>query len=103
MPKNPASRVPHKHRDADTGAGGAQSTAPPPALISATSLSGVTGVWLMRTPNGARASSIAEMTAAAAGIVLTSPAPLAPSGLRGDGVSLKSVSIGGTSVALGSR
>src|SRR5438105_190122 len=57
-----------------------------PVWINSTSFCGVTGAWLMRTPNGRSASSTAEITAAAAGIVLTSPAPLAPSGFKGDGV-----------------
>src|SRR5262249_10062341 len=74
-----------------------------PLRISSTSLCGVTGVCAMRTPKGCKACSIAEMIAAAAGIVLTSPAPLAPSGLSGDGVSLNSAVIAGTSVALGSK
>src|SRR5262245_37823386 len=74
-----------------------------PLAISSTSFCGITGVCAMCTPNGCNASSMAEITAAAAGIVLTSPAPLAPSGLSGDGVSLKSVLIAGTSVALGNR
>ena len=55
---------------------------------SSTSFAGVTGVCAMRTPKGCSASSMAEITAAAVGMVLTSPAPLAPSGLSGDGVSL---------------
>ena len=59
-----------------------------PLPISSTSLAGVIGVWAMRTPNGCSASSMAEITAAAVGMVQTSPAPLAPSGLSGDGVSL---------------
>ena len=58
-----------------------------PAAISSTSFAGVTGVCAMRTPKGCSASSMAEMTAAAVGMVETSPAPLAPSGLSGDGVS----------------
>ena len=59
-----------------------------PFPISSTSLAGVIGVCAMRTPNGCNASSMAEITAAAVGMVPTSPAPLAPSGLSGDGVSL---------------
>ena len=59
-----------------------------PLAMSSTSLAGVTGVCAMRTPKGCSASSMAEITAAAVGIVLTSPAPLAPSGLSGDGVCL---------------
>ena len=56
--------------------------------MSSTSFCGMIGVCAMRTPKGCNASSMAEITAAAAGMVLTSPAPLAPSGLSGDGVSL---------------
>jgi hypothetical protein len=59
-----------------------------PLPMSSTSFWGVTGVCAMRTPKGCNASSMAEITAAAVGMVLTSPAPLAPSGLSGDGVSL---------------
>src|SRR6185437_3782348 len=73
------------------------------AAINSKIRCGGSGVWVMRTPNGDSASSIAPITAAAAGIVPTSPAPLAPSGLSGDGVCLNSVSITGTSVAPGSR
>ena len=58
-----------------------------PLAMSSTSFGGVIGVCAMRTPKGCNASSMAEMTAAAVGMVLTSPAPLAPSGLSGDGVS----------------
>src|SRR5262249_10186739 len=86
--------------------GSTQPTDHMPAFASAISSRircGVSGVCVMRTPNGASASSIAEITAAAAGIVPTSPAPLAPSGLSGDGVCLNSVSIAGTSTAPGSR
>ncbi len=63
----------------------------------------MTGVCAIRTLNGESASSIAEITAAAVGMVLTSPAPLAPSGLSGEGVSLNSVAICGTSVEVGIR
>jgi hypothetical protein len=59
-----------------------------PLPMSSTSFWGVTGVCAMRTPKGCNASSMAEITAAAVGMVLTSPAPLAPSGLSGDGVSV---------------
>ena len=62
---------------------------------------GVTGLWAMRTPSGCRASSIADTTAAAAGMVPTSPAPLAPSGLSGDGVCMKRVSNIGNAGAVG--
>src|SRR5262249_40984449 len=58
-----------------------------PPVMSSTSFCGVTGVCAMRTPKGLSASSMAEITAAAVGMVETSPAPLAPSGLSGDGVS----------------
>ena len=46
------------------------------------------GICAIRTPNGDSASSIAEITAAAAGMTPTSPTPLTPSGLCGDGDSL---------------
>src|SRR5215467_12758280 len=70
--------------------------------ISSKIFCGVIGVCAIRTWNGESASSIAEITAAAVGMVLTSPAPLAPSGLSGEGVSLNSVAILGTSVEVGS-
>src|SRR5262249_43577944 len=57
-----------------------------PLAMSSTSLCGVTGVCAMRTPKGCKASSMAEITAAAVGMVLTSPAAWARGGLRGDGV-----------------
>ena len=59
-----------------------------PCAISSTSSCGVTGICAMRTSNGDSASSIAEITAAAAGMTPTSPTPLTPSGLCGDGDSL---------------
>ena len=58
------------------------------AAISSTSLCGMMGTWAMCTPNGVSASSTAEMIAAAAGMVPTSPTPFTPSGLSGEGVSL---------------
>lgn len=49
---------------------------------------GEIGALSMRTPNSDNASSTAEMIAAAAGIVPTSPTPFTPSGLFGDGLSM---------------
>src|SRR5262249_30533197 len=79
----------------------AQPLTPPP--INSTSFCGVIGVCAMRTPNAASASSMAEIIAGAAGTVPPSPAPLAPSGLSGEGVCLKRVLIAGTSIGLGRR
>src|SRR5260370_26824183 len=44
-----------------------------PSAISSTSFCGVTGLCAMYTPNGCNASSIAEITAAAAAMLLASP------------------------------
>src|SRR2546425_12099573 len=62
---------------------------------------GVTGVSVMRTPNDASASSIALAMAAGGEMAPPSPSPLAPSGLRGDGNSRWTVSIGGGAAGLG--
>src|SRR5207249_11687908 len=62
---------------------------------------GVTGVSVIRTSNGASASSIALAMAAGGEMAPPSPSPLAPSGLRGDGNSRWTVSIGGRSSAFG--
>ena len=59
-----------------------------PERIISTNFIGVSGTWPIRTLNGVSASSTAEISAAAAGIVPASPTPLTPSGLSGDGVSL---------------
>ena len=64
---------------------------------------GPIGVSVMWTPNPSSACSIALMIAAAAGITPHSPTPFTPSGLRGDGETWLISSIGGSSVALGSR
>ena len=57
----------------------------------------------MRVIGKPSASEIAEANSAADGITPASPAPLIPSGFRGDGVSRWSVSITGTSEAYGIR
>src|SRR2546428_7074634 len=62
---------------------------------------GVTGVSVTRTPNDASASSMALAIAAGGEMAPPSPSPLAPSGLRGDGNSRWTVSIGGRSWAFG--
>ena len=56
-----------------------------------------------RTPNGASASSTALAMAAGGEIAPPSPMPLRPSGFRGDGYSRCTVSIGGSSIAVGTR
>ena len=58
------------------------------ARIISTIFIGVSGTWPIRTLNGVSASSTAEISAAAAGMVPASPTPLTPSGLSGEGVSL---------------
>ena len=55
------------------------------------------------TPNGARASSMAEMMQAIAGIVPPSPAPFAPIGLSEEAISRCSISTRGISGAVGKR
>ena len=64
--------------------------------------SGVAGMsrWVM--PNGERASTTALTTAGVEPMVPASPMPLAPSGLRGVGVTVRSSSKGGKSTARGS-
>jgi hypothetical protein len=64
---------------------------------------GVSGACDMLTPRSASASSTAEITAAATGIVPPSPTPFTPSGLSGEGLSWKRSYILGVSVAAGSR
>ena len=61
----------------------------------------VTGPSVMRTPNGAKASSIALASAAGGEMAPPSPTPFTPSGLRGDGCSRCTVSMNGSSSARG--
>jgi hypothetical protein len=68
-------------------------------FTSATMRSGLIGASLRLTPNGASAFSTAPMMAAIAAMVPPSPAPLSPSGLSGDGVSVWVMAIGGMSAA----
>jgi hypothetical protein len=56
---------------------------------------------MLRTPNGCSASTTAFQTAGVEPIAPDSPMPFAPSGLRGDGVCVRSVSKFGRSPALG--
>jgi hypothetical protein len=58
---------------------------------------------MWRTPRGARASTTALCTAGVEPMVPDSPMPLAPSGLRGVGVSVWAVSKLGISAAEGKR
>ena len=57
------------------------------ATIDCQTRSGVAGMSMWRTPRWASASTTAFWTAGVAPIVPDSPIPLAPSGLRGVGVS----------------
>src|SRR4051794_37283570 len=86
------------HRDEPGDDGGAS-----PAAIIANKSCGVTGISLIRTPNGASAFSTAEMIAPPAGTHPDSPTPFTPSGLSGEGNSRIWTSIFGTSIAPGSR
>src|SRR5262245_39370300 len=63
--------------------------------------SGLKGISRCVTPNGARASMMAFATAGPAPMVPASPQPLAPRGLTGVGVTVRSVSRVGTMGALG--
>ncbi len=63
---------------------------------------GVSGMSRNVTPSGRRASMTAFVTAAVAAIVPASPTPLTPSVFVGDGVSVRSVSNDGISLAVGS-
>lgn len=58
------------------------------ALTNSTTRCGLSGVSLIRTPNGESACSTAPTIAAMAAMVPPSPAPFTPSGLSGDGVSV---------------
>src|SRR5205085_1487259 len=68
----------------------------------ATMADGVSGRRVTVTPNGARASATALMTAGGAPMAPPSPTPLKPPG-PGLGVSMWPYSIVGTSAAVGSR
>ena len=56
-----------------------------------------------RTPKGASASQIALTIVGGDPTVADSPIPLAPIGWCGEGVTVKSVSQSGTSIAVGMR
>ena len=63
---------------------------------------GVAGMSMFSTPRCERASTTAFHTAGVAPMAPDSPMPLAPSGFRGDGVSVREVSNIGSSAAVGS-
>src|SRR5262249_1130959 len=69
--------------------------------IRAATLAAVNGVSVTHAPKGASASSTALAMAAGGEIAPPPPRPLTPSGLRGEGYSRCTVSIGGRSSALG--
>src|SRR3954470_9000563 len=64
----------------------------PDEFIAVHSFSGVSGMSMWPTPNGASASSTALQIAGGEAMVPVSPAPLTPSGLTGVGVTVRSVS-----------
>jgi hypothetical protein len=64
---------------------------------------GEAGMGTSFTPSPDRASTMALMTAGAAPMVPASPMPFTPSGLVGEGVTVWSVTIDGTSEAAGIR
>src|SRR5437660_626300 len=63
--------------------------------------SGLSGISISLTLSGASASSTALTTAGGAPRQPASPTPFAPSGLKGDGVSTRSVINSGTCVEIG--
>src|SRR5438270_474156 len=76
---------------------------PPLRCISCQTFSGVAGIVMSLTPNGASASTTALITAALDAIVPASPTPLVPSGLTGLGVTVAASSNVGRSAAVGTR
>ncbi len=64
---------------------------------------GVIGARAMRTSNGVSASSIADANTAGAGITPHSPTPLTPYSFSGEGVSVWTTSMRGSSGAVTSR
>ena len=62
---------------------------------------GVSGMSMWAMPNGASASITALATAAVDAIAPASPAPFTPSGLTGDGVTVRSSSNAGSWSAFG--
>src|SRR5205085_8099780 len=73
------------------------------ASISRTISLGLSGVRLIRTSNGASASSIAAATAAGEPIAPASPTPFMPPGMSGESVSWCDNRGRGTSIAVGGR
>src|SRR5271156_6571531 len=71
------------------------------ARIARTSCSGLTGVALTSTPNGAKASQTALAIVAGGATAPPSPTPLTPSGLSGEGEYWCTIVIEGMSVAVG--
>src|SRR5262249_11955180 len=74
--------------------------AAPPSLIARQTRSGCSGMSMSRAP---RASQTAPTTAGVAAIRAASPMPFTPSGLVGDGVTVRWVWIEGRSAADGTR
>ena len=99
-PSQPQSRR-SRHRDASAGSGFYAPTALNYPLIALHTFSGLAGMFMCFTPNGASASITAFITAGDAAIVPVSPAPFTPSGLVGEGVTVRSVMIDGSQSAVG--
>src|SRR5262249_20147650 len=73
------------------------------ASMSPTTTDGPSGVRVTRTLTGASASSTALAMAAGGEMAPPSPMPLMPKGLRGEGYSRCTVSMAGSSIAVGTR
>src|SRR3982074_3639916 len=63
--------------------------------------SGLSGISISLIPSGASASSTALTLAGGSPMQPASPTPFAPSGLKGEGVSMRSVINSGTCVEIG--
>src|SRR4029453_4960758 len=73
------------------------------APMRSRTVEGPSGARVTRTPKGDSASSTALASAAGGEIAPPSPMPLTPSGFRGDGYSRCTVSMGVSSMAVGTR
>jgi len=64
---------------------------------------GAAGTSRAIVPSGASASLTAHITAAGVVWIAPSPQPLAPNGVKGEGVTTSAISVGGTSLMVGIR
>src|SRR5439155_23933902 len=87
----------------DVGPRGHGDVGVPARRIADHTRSGVAGRSSSVTPRGRRASTTAFITAAGAAMAPDSAAPLAPNGLIGDGVTVRSTSNPGRSGGPGTR